>query len=201
FVAAADPDDQLADELDAAEALYGLYSIAIGMTEEADWDFGRFLHPDAAAWFGYVDDAGSFYDRGPGFADEDVSYARARVLVADMLDRIEGWLADEFPYPVTLRFSHAQALMPLAAFLGIEGSSEGADPDVPFDYDTSTWRAAIASPMSANVQWDVFTNDEGVTLIRMLHQEGEVRFAAACRPWGETRHFYELSEIRRCYGV
>lgn len=200
FAAAADPDDTLEDELDAADALYGLYSIAIGMTEEADWQFGRFMHPDAVAWFAYVDDAGSFYDRGPGFNDEDITYAGARALVADMFERIDAYLNGSRPYPVTVRFSHAQALMPLAAFLGIEGSSEAADPGVLYTYDNNPWRSALVSPMAANVQWDVYRNDDGVTLVRMLHQEGEVRFASHCESWQQSEYFYALEELKRCYG-
>jgi len=201
FEAQADADDVLADELDAAEALYGLYSIGVGMTEEADWALGRFVHPEAVAWFAYVDDAGSFYERGPGFSDEDISYRGAAALVRDMVERAEGWLAGETAHAVTVRFSHAQALMPLAAFLGIQGASEEVDPGELYRYETNPWRSALASPMSANVQWDVYRNESGVTLVRMLHQEGEARFAPNCEPWGGTEVFYELAEIRRCTGI
>lgn len=199
FVAAADAEDTLENELDAAGALYGLYSIAIGLTEEADWQFGRFIHPEAVAWFAYVDDAGSYYDRGPGFNDEDVTYAGARALVADMFERIDAYLDGNRPYPVTARFSHAQALMPLAAFLGIEGSSEAADPAVLYTYENNPWRSELVSPMAANVQWDVYQNAEDVTLVRMLHQEGEVRFASHCEPWQQSQYFYSLDELKRCY--
>lgn len=199
LAAAADRDDTLEDELDAADALYGLYSIAIGLTEEADLQFGRFIHPEAIAWFAYVDDAGSYYDRGPGFNDEDVTYAGARALVIDMFERIDAYLAGSRPYPLTARFSHAQALMPLAAFLGIEGSSEAADPAVLYTYDNNPWRSELVSPMAANVQWDVYQNQTGITLVRMLHQEGEVRFASHCEPWQQSQYFYSLEELKRCY--
>jgi hypothetical protein len=200
FAAAADPEDRIEDELDAAEALYGLYSIAVGMTEEADWGFGRFMHPEATAWFAYVDDAGSFYDRGPGFSDEDITFVGARALVDDMLRRIDLLAQGDDGNPVTLRFSHAQALMPLAAYLGIEGSREATHPDTLYQYETNPWRSELVSPMAANVQWDVFRNGEGVTLVRMLHQEAEVQFAPECGPWEDTRYFYELGELKRCLG-
>ena len=201
FRASADPDDRIRDELDAAEALYGLYSIAVGLSEEAEWGFGRFMHPEALAWFAYVDDAGSFYDRGPGFADEDITFAGARALAANMVQRIEEVLAGASTVPVTVRFSHAQALMPLAAWLGIEGAAEGAEPGVLYTYENSAWRSELVSPMAANVQWDVVRNAEGVVLVRMLHQEGEVGFAAPCRPWQERSFFYEFEELRRCYSL
>jgi hypothetical protein len=158
------------------------------------------MHPEAAAWFAYVDDAGSFYDRGPGFSDEDISFAGARALVADMLGRIDRMVEGDTSHPVTVRFSHAQALMPLAAFLGIQGASEGAHPDTLYSYGNNPWRSALVSPMAANVQWDVYRNAEGTTLVRMLHQEGEVAFAPECRPWQDTVYFFELGELKRCYG-
>ncbi|TVR60031.1 MAG: histidine-type phosphatase [Gemmatimonadales bacterium] len=201
FSAAADPSDRIEDELDAAEALFGLYGIAPALSEEADLDFGRFVHPDAAAWFGYVDDAGSFYNRGPGFADEDISFAGARVLVADMLQRAEEVVRGEASHPVTLRFSHSQALVPLAAWLGIEGAYEGVAPDELYTYETNPWRSELVAPMGANVQWEVLRNQEGITLVRMLHHEAPIPFAEACRPWREGSFFYELDEVRRCLGL
>lgn len=201
FTAAADPDDRIEDELDAAEALFGLYSIAPGLAEEASFDFGRFLHPEATAWFAYVDDAGSFYDRGPGFADEDISFAGARALVSDMLDRADRAARGEAIPPVTLRFSHSQALVPLAAWLEIEGASEAVAPDELFTYEANPWRSELVAPMGANVQWDVVQDAQGLTLVRMLHHEAEISFADTCRPWREGSLFYELDEIRRCYGL
>ncbi len=199
--AEADPEDRIENELDAAEALFGLYSIAVGMRDDADWAFGRFIHPDAVAWFAYVDDAGSFYDRGPGFADEDITFAGARALAEDMLARIEGVASGNATHPVTLRFSHAQALMPLAAWLGIAGASQGAQPGELYTYENNPWRSATVSPMGANVQWDAVRNAEGLTLVRMLHNEGEVAFAEGCRPWREGSFFVEVAELRRCYGM
>lgn len=201
FSAAADPDDRIEDELDAAEALFGLYSIAPGLSEEYDGDFGRFVHPEAAAWFAYVDDTDSFYDRGPGFADEDISFAGARALAGDMVERVDRVVSGDASHPVTLRFSHSQALVPLAAWLGIEGAHEAAAPDELYTYDNNPWRSELVGPMAANVQWDVVQSPEGTTLVRMLHQEAEVPFAVGCRAWREGSFFYELDEIRRCYDL
>lgn len=42
--------------------------------------------------------------------------------------RIDALVAGEDVHPVTVRFSHGQALVPLAAFLGIPGRSSGWTP-------------------------------------------------------------------------
>ncbi|MEQ9004893.1 MAG: hypothetical protein RIE74_15140, partial [Pseudomonadales bacterium] len=51
FQAAADPDDRIDDAVDAAASLYSLYAIAINLDDEGGWHFGRFIDPEAAAWF------------------------------------------------------------------------------------------------------------------------------------------------------
>lgn len=200
FEAAADPDDYVDDEVEAAAILFGLYTIAANLDLEADFDFGRFIDPQAAAWFAYVDDAESFYERGPGFADEDVTWRAAEVLLEDMLAGIEAVANGNSSEVAVLRFSHAQALIPVAAFLGIEGAHEALPPDQLYSYENSPWRTASVSPMAANVQWDAFVNDAGRVLVRMLHNEVLVPFAKDCAPWSGSGYFVELTELRRCYG-
>lgn len=198
FVAPSDPEEQVTSLVEAADALFGLYTIAVGMQDDAEWDFGRFIHPEAAAWFGYLDDASSFYERGPGFDDEQISFAAAEALVMDMVEAVEAVLAGTSAHPLTLRFSHAQALLPLAAWLNIEGAGRGADPEVIYAWETSDWRAEWVAPMGANVQWEVARNDAGETFVRMLHNEREVDFAAPCRPWTEGSRWVRWEELRGC---
>lgn len=200
FVAAADADDQLNDMMDAAEVLFSLYSIAAGMPQGADWQFGRFIHPDAAAWFAYLDDAESFYERGPSFSDEDITWRGARALLEDMMNETAKLATEPQGYLATLRFSHAQALMPFAALLGIENASEALPADTLYSYASSPWRAADVSPMAANMQWDIYRNAQGELLIRMLHQERETRFAPSCHALPGHAYFYRFEELQRCYG-
>lgn len=201
FEAAADPDDIVDDEVEAAAILFGLYTISANLDLEADLDFGRFIDPDAAAWFAYVDDAESFYERGPAFADEDVTWRAAEVLVEDMLAGIEAVAGGDRDEVAVLRFSHAQAMIPVAAFLRIKGAHEALPEEQLFSYEVSPWRTATVSPMGANVQWDVYTNGDGGVLVSMLHNERQVPFASECRPWSDSRHYVELPELRRCYGL
>lgn len=187
-------DDTIASSVDAAMVMYSLLSITSNMPAEGDWQFDRFVPEQHAMWFAELDDADSFYGRGPGFSGEDITYRLAGNLVTDMLDRIEHATNEV----ATVRFTHAQVLMPLAAFLGIKNASEGLPETMTYSYRNSPWRSALASPMSANVQWDVYRNAEGVTLIHSLHQEKETQLKSDCAPYAETRYFYELTELRRC---
>lgn len=187
-------DDTIASSVDAAMVMYSLLSITSNMPTEGDWQFERFVPEPYALWFAELDDADSFYGRGPGFSGEDITYRLAGNLVTDMLNRIEH-STDEV---AAVRFTHAQVLMPLAAFLGIKNASEGLPETTIFSYQNSSWRSALVSPMSANVQWGVYRNAEGVTLIHSLHHEKETQLKSACQPYPGTRYFYQLTELKRC---
>jgi hypothetical protein len=147
-----------------------------------------------------VDDAESFYERGPGFADEDVTWRAAEVLLQDFVSGIEA-AAEGGGHAAVLRFTHAQALIPFVALLGIEGAHEALPEGVLFDYDNNPWRASSVSPMAANVQWDTYLASDGRILVRMLHNERPVPFAAACKASDSAPDLYTLQEIRRCYGL
>jgi putative sortase-sorted surface-anchored protein len=52
--------------------------------------------------------------------------------------------------------------------------------------------------MAANVQWDVFANDQGQQVVRMLLNEREVPFGGTCRAIGDGSVFYTVPELKRC---
>lgn len=190
----ADDDDVIRNVLDAANVLYSLYSIASNLAVEGDFDFSRFLQAEQLLPLAELDDADSFYGRGPAFAGDDVTYNLAGRLVADMLAKAE----QPNGYVATFRFTHAQVMMPLAAYLGIVGASEPLPESVIYSYQNSNWRSGKVAPMAANVQWEVFRDTEGTVLIRMLHNEQETRFKAECQPYADTQYFYMLNELKRC---
>lgn len=187
------------DEVDAAYMLYNLYVIVPGMQHEAHWGFAQFITDEHAEWMAYLADAEDFYERGPGFAGDDITYRMADVLLDDMFAQVEQLRTNAAAPVATLRFSHAQALVPLATLLGLPDTEQLAEA-VTYDYQTSRWRGETITPMAANVQWDVFANEEGRLLVRMLHQEREVNFRAGCTPFPGSRYYYEFEELERCYG-
>lgn len=198
FVAYDDADDQINNADDAALAIYDLFSIAINLSLENAPDFTRFIPEPTREWLALIDDADSFYGRGPGFADEDISYAAARNLVVDMVRRAEAAAAGNQEFAM-FRFTHAQALMPVATWLGLPEATQSADPNLPYSYSNNPWRAAIIAPMGANIQWDVYRNEQGQTLVRMLWNEQETPFAEHCQAY--TGLFYELAELKSCYEI
>ncbi|GLW75065.1 lipoprotein [Kitasatospora phosalacinea] len=189
-----------------ARALYALYSAAPDLAVEAHGtDLDRFLTPTDAQWLGYLDDAEEFYQKGPGFTGRTITYKMAGVLLDDLFVQAEHRADGTGTAGAVLRFTHAEEIMPLAALLGLPGSTEQADPAEPYDYANNPWRGAQVSPMAANVQWDVYraATDGGGRpshLVRMLYNERETAFKADCHPIAKGSYFYDLDELERCFG-
>jgi Histidine phosphatase superfamily (branch 2) len=184
---------------DAAKAVYDLYSIAPAMGDEGAWHLERYVAAQDASWFAYLSDAKDFYQKGPGFTDSDITYKMANVLLDDFFTKIEAKRAGTSNLGAVLRFTHAEEIIPLAALMGLPGSTKSATVARPNTHADTPWRGASVAPMAANIQWDVFR--KGSTyLVRMLYNEKETAFKPDCRPVSANSKFYDLDELERCYG-
>ncbi|MFJ3229852.1 histidine-type phosphatase [Streptomyces sp. NPDC086787] len=199
FVAGISEEDRVA----AAQAVYNLYAIAPAMSEESPggrgWAMDRFISRRDAAWFGYLGDTEDFYEKGPGFADSDITYKMAGVLLDDFFKQIEAKRAGTSDLGAELRFTHAEEIIPLAALMGLPGSTEPAAPGRPYTYVSNPWRGASVAPLGANIQWDVFSKGNRY-LVRMLYNERETAFKQDCHPITKGSRFYDVNELERCFG-
>ena len=191
-------EQQLETTVDAAMYLYELYVIAPGMADEHKIDFSEFVTPEDARALSIVSEAEDFYEKGPGFEGEDVTYRMADVLLRDMLDAVEGVRTGETRQAADFRFAHAEEIIPLAALLQLPGSSEQQETEDIFSYDTNEWRGADVAPMASNVQWDVYANADREVLVRMLYNEREIPFAFDCAPVQLGSTFYTDTELLDC---
>ncbi|OLZ66585.1 histidine acid phosphatase [Streptomyces sp. IMTB 2501] len=193
------------DQVGAAQAVYNLYAIAPAMSEESPdpdgrgWDLDRFISRSDAAWFGYLGDAEDFYEKGPGFADSDITYRMADVLLDDFFQQIEAKRSGTSDLGAELRFTHAEEIIPLAALMQLPGSTRPATPGEPYTYAGNPWRGASVAPLGADIQWDVYEKD-GRYAVRMLYNEKETAFRAGCRPIEKGSAFYDFDELERCFG-
>ncbi|MEU8431584.1 histidine-type phosphatase [Streptomyces sp. NPDC029216] len=200
FAAALPP----AEQVSFARALYQLYSVAPDLGVEApDVDLTPFLVPRDAVWFAYLDDAEEFYEKGPAFRGRTITYKMAGVLLDDLLAQAGAKAAGTNGNGAVLRFTHAEEIEPLAALMGLPGSTAPAEPGRPYAYGNNPWRGAEVSPMAANIQWDLFANTPSAGkpatyLVRMLYNEKETAFKPSCKPVAKGSHFYELDELKRC---
>ena len=194
------------DEVDAALMLYNLFIIGPGMIREAQaqgapWDLEQFITPEESAWFSYLSDAEDFYEKGPSLASQRATYAVAQPLLDGLFDEVQTQVVEGAGEHVAkLRFAHAETLIPLAALMQLEGSRQSAQPGVLMSQANNEWRGGWVSPYAANIQWDVYRNDAGRVLVKMLYNEKELAFKAGCIPVQAGSFFYDFGELKRCYG-
>jgi hypothetical protein len=189
----------IGSEVDAARAVYNLYSIAPSMSDEGSWHLERYLAPRDAAWFAYLGDAEDFYEKGPGFADSDITYKMSDVLLDDFFKKVEAKRDGTSDLGAELRFTHAEEIIPLAALMRLPGSTKPVTTTEPYTYADNPWRGGSVAPMASNVQWDVFRKGD-TYLVRMLYNEKETAFKAGCAPVAKGSAFYDLDELERCFG-
>jgi len=197
-----DGDTEIKSAVDAAQALYDLYSAAADMKAELKADFTRYMPAQQAAVFAATEDAIAFYAKGPGIAENGgVNYRMAQTLLDDFFSEVDAVAKGNLSHAAKLRFAHAEIVIPMAAILGLPGMSEPLPRATTYSYSNSNWRGDLVAPMAANIQWDVYTNDQGRTLVRMLYNEKEADFKRGCdhARIAPASHYYDYAGLRACY--
>ncbi|HEY4291208.1 MAG TPA: histidine-type phosphatase [Puia sp.] len=176
------------EELRFAGNLYDLYSVQFSLVRETkdSVDLGIAFGAPELAWEGFVSGAQDFLEKGPGRDPLGIQVKVAAPLLVDFVKRMDEVVAaagglDAAGKPVVaraaggcdavLRFTHAEAISPFATLLGI---SEASVPALDIYAYSKHWRAGEIIPLSANVQWIVYSNGKGY-LIKVLLNEREVR--------------------------
>ena len=185
------------NEVDAAMMLYNLYIIAPDLVEEGDWHFDQYIEPTDAEWFAYLLDTEDFYSKGPAFEGSDITYKMATPLLQEFFDGIDARLAGS-NVAATFRFAHAETIVPFAALLQLPGSEQQVTAASPYTYAGNAWRGESVTPMAANVQWDVYSNAAGQTILRMLYNEKEIAFNSSCQPIAAGSHYYDVNQLKHC---
>lgn len=188
--------------VDAALQFYNLYIIAPALERETakpeeGWIFHEYMDDTDGPVFAYLLDVEDYYQKGPAIEGQTVAYDNFAPLLNHMIKGVQdrangGDIAAEY------RFGHAETIIPLAALLKLPGSEKAVPADELMTYDNSAWRGDKVAPMGANIQWDAFQNDQGVTLVRMLYNEKEVPFHAGCLPVADDSVFYTIDELADC---
>jgi hypothetical protein len=197
-----DGDTNIATVTDAALALYDLYSAAADMQAELKADFTQYILPEQARVYAEAEDAVAFYEKGPGIAENgDVTWRMATALVDDFFQEADAIAAGNRAHAAKLRFSHAEIVIPFASALALPGMSEQLARAATYSYQSSPWRGSQVAPMAANIQWDLYQNAAGRTLVRMLYNEREADFKPACDAAriAPASHFYDYKLLKRCY--
>lgn len=187
------------DPVAEAESVYERYRSAPALVRDLETpvDMTPFLLPGAAATFAFVEDARYFYSRGPGVTGDGRSHRPAQVLLDDFFAAADRRLAGGDTVAV-YRFAHAEQIVPLAALLGLPGSTPLDSAEQIYSWDSSTFRTANVAPLAANVRWTVWRDGAGTALVSVDHDEAPTTLGRSCRPEPALPTFYRLDELRRC---
>ena len=191
--------DLVGDVTAAASCIYAVWQATAGslLAGAVDGSDHRLLLPPLQ-WFGYLDDLETFFEKGPGFAGDDITYGMARGLLTDMIESATARLHDGDAPVARLRFTHAEEILPLATLLGLPGADRPVADSETYTYAGNPFRGAELAPMAANIQWEIYAN--GTTaLIRMLVNERPTRFAPDLRPVDGFGELYRLSDVTERY--
>ncbi|SMC18067.1 hypothetical protein SAMN02745857_00465 [Andreprevotia lacus DSM 23236] len=188
---------------DAGALLYELYSIAPAMKDEAGVDFTAYMPAEQAQVFAQVNDTADFYSKGPGMVEKgSVTWKMAQILQDDFFNEVDAIAKGDLSHAAKLRFAHAEITIPFASIMGLKNVLLQQPKATAYRYSNNPWRGAYVSPMAANMQWDVYSDGKGGLLVKMLYNEQETDFKAACdsAKISATSHFYDYGKLKTCYG-
>jgi len=195
----------IASAVDTAAYLYELYSITGGMQDElGKTDFKKYMPLDAAKFYAQYNDANDFYSKGPSFdAGKAVTTDIAKSLKQDLFKQVDDVIAKTQKNVAVLRFAHAEIIIPLATSLELKGMMKSVPLTQTYNYSNSTWRGEDISPMAANLQWDIYQNVQGQTLVKMLYNEKETTFKKECdyARYKTNSYYYDYLKLKQCYNI
>lgn len=188
---------------DAGSMIYELYAIAPAMKSEAGVDFGTYMPPGQAKQFAFMQDGADFYKMGPGISEKgDVTWRMAQHLEDDFFNEVDAIAAGDLSHAAKLRFAHAEIIIPFASKMGLKNVMQQVPLASTYNYADNPWRGEYVSPMAANMQWDVVRDATGRLLVKMLYNEKETDFKAACdgARHAAGSHYYDYQGLKACYG-
>ena len=181
----------LSSPTDAVTNLYNLYTFTPSLASEGgNFNFKKYFTSKELKWYADLMNMEDFYSKGPSLEDTDVTVNFMAPLVKYMITSSDDALKNE-NYAGIFSFAHAETIIPLTAFLEIDGCSKSTDEPKKV---ADKWKGAEVSPMSANIQWIFYSNGEDY-LVKMLHNEKEVAFPIKT----DTYPYYKWEDVKKYY--
>ena len=185
------------------EALYDVYSIHFSASKEmqptearqqAD-DFDKAFTKTDLRWLSLLNEADDFYAKGPSEDTLGIQITIAAPLLQNLISTTDSIINGSKTSDAIFRFTHAEAISPLATLLGIPQASHTSESVFRFQ---NHWMASEIIPLSANIQWIVYANGKQF-LVKVLLNESEVALpiATASLPYYEWQTFksYYLQKL------
>ncbi len=166
------------DKTAFAEALYDLYTIWFSSVEEIQKTCSckpintirnAFTNTDLQ-WLDLMNNAEDFYMKGPAENTAGIQIIISKSLLENFVQATDSVVNGSTNKAAILRFTHAEAISPLATLLGIPQASQESFSVYEFQ---KQWQASQIIPLSANIQWILYRNGTKY-LLKVLLNEKEV---------------------------
>lgn len=190
------------EEAAVTEWLYDLYSIQFSLVMEMQkanvhFDFRKAFTKEDLQWLNKVNSAADFLEKGAGLDTLGIQSRIAAPLLLDLVTSTDRLIKGTVKRDALLRFTHAEAISPLATLMGIPEASIPAASI--FDFEQN-WRAENIIPLSANIQWIVYGNGKKY-LVKILLNEREVAIPVKTNTypyynWQDVKTYY-LSKLKK----
>jgi multiple inositol-polyphosphate phosphatase/2,3-bisphosphoglycerate 3-phosphatase len=195
------------DAVSLMESIYDLYSVQFSIPMEMQEkgytrdsiDFSIVLDKRAQQWLDFKNGAADFLEKGPGTDTLGIQVRVAAPLLVDFINSTDS--AIQFPdrLDANLRFTHAEAISPFATLLGIPAASV---PSTSVYTYNRHWKAASIIPLSANIQWIIYSNGKE-QLVKVLLNEKEVALPVKTSlypyyRWEDLRYYY-LEKLKKIH--
>lgn len=129
----------------------------------------------------------------PGFDSIGIQVKVAAPLLADLINSFDRAVTKPDAGDAVLRFTHAEAIAPLAALMGIR---EASTPVTSIYKYHEHWSAGNVIPLSANIQWVLYAGPGAVDyLVKVLLNEREANLPVATSQWP----YYRWEDLRTYY--
>jgi len=178
------------------ESLYDIYAVQFVIPLEMAQknyhiDFGAAFTAKDLQWLDKLNNAADFFEKGPAMDAMGIQVAIAAPLLADFLNTLTNFTSGKLKADAKLRFTHAEAISPFATLLGIPQASKISNSV--YGYDKG-WQASTIIPMSANIQWVLYSNGSDY-LVKVLLNEKEVKLPVKTNLFP----YYKLGDITGYY--
>jgi hypothetical protein len=173
-------------------------------TELKGVDFDQYMPVDAAKFYAEFNDANDFYSKGPSFTEsKNITSAIAQGLKQDLFKQVDAIVDQQQAHRAVLRFAHAEIIIPLATSLELLDMMQPLPLRQTYSYTGSSWRGEVVSPMAANLQWDIYQNKQGTTLVKMFYNEKETLFKSSCNyaRYSNNSFYYDYLKLKQCYQI
>ena len=142
-------------------------------------------------WFAFINGAEDFLEKGAGRDTLGIQATVATPLLADFITTTSDVIKHGKPADAILRFTHAEAISPFATLLGIPQASVPAASIYQYNQH---WSAESIIPLSANIQWIVYSNGSEY-LLKVLLNEKETTLPMPTLQWP----YYKWEEVKDYY--